>query len=245
MKWDGAVTFADYWLGYIGQADQTAAHAHVAIQLCIGLHQDISVAFGSRILTAPGVLIGPAVDHRALPNPGRVAFLYCYPDAPLGRALKGLLDDSGTAAVSSDLVDCVRHASSFNDAVAALQLKLVARDSFDPRLADALHLLRQDCAGIGAVSRAAHAVGLSSPRLRFFATRQLGVPLSQWIIWRKLERACHALAHGASLSDAALTGGFADQAHLTRMTRRMVGLSPGRVATVLRNTSDSFKNQPC
>lgn len=59
MKWDGAVTFADYWLGYIGQADQTAAHAHVAIQLCIGLHQDISVAFGSRILTAPGVLIGP------------------------------------------------------------------------------------------------------------------------------------------------------------------------------------------
>ncbi|MGY4523649.1 helix-turn-helix domain-containing protein [Pseudomonas sp. TE21394] len=242
MRWDGAVTFGDYWLGYIGKTDQTAAHAHVAIQLCIGLRYDITVEFGNHVLTAPGVLIGPSVDHRSLPNPGRVAFLYFYPDAPLGRALKALLDDSGTAAISQDIVDCVRNAANFNDVVSALELRLVPLDSFDPRLSNALHLLRQDCAGIGAVSRAANAVGLSSPRLRFFATRQMGVPLSQWIIWRKLERACHALANGASLSDAAIAGDFADQAHLTRMMRRMVGMSPSRVAAVLRNTSDSFKN---
>lgn len=243
MRWDGAVTFGDYWLGYTGKTDQTAAHAHVAIQLCIGLRYDITVEFGNHTLSAPGVLIGPSVDHRSLPNADRVAFLHFYPDAPLGRALKALLDESGKAAVSPDIVDCVRQAANFDEVVAALELKLVPPDSFDPRLSNALHLLRQDWAGIGAVSRAASAVGLSSPRLRFFATHQMGVPLSQWIIWRKLERACHALAHDASLSDAAIAGGFADQAHLTRMMRRMVGMSPSRVAVVLRNTSDSFKNQ--
>ncbi|HKS13855.1 MAG TPA: AraC family transcriptional regulator [Pseudomonas sp.] len=243
MRWDGAVTFGDYWLGYTGKTDQTSAHAHVAIQLCIGLQLDVTVEFTDHALTAAGVLIGPSVDHCSLPSPGRVAVLYFYPDAPLGRALNALLDERGKASVSADIVDCVRQASSFHEVVASLERKLVTADSFDTRLSNALDLLREDCAGVGAVSRAASAVGLSSPRLRYFATRQMGVPLSQWIIWRKLERACHALAHAASLSDAAMAGGFADQAHLTRMMRRMVGMSPSRVAMVLRNSSDSFKNQ--
>lgn len=174
MRWDGAVTFGEYWLGYTGKSDQTAAHAHVAIQLCIGLRHDITVEFGTQTLSAPGVLIGPSVDHRSLPNPDRVAFLYFYPDAPLGRALKALLDESGKTAVSQDIVDCVRQAACFHEVVAALELKLVPPESFDPRLTNALHLLRQDWAGIGAVSRAASAVGLSSPRLRF-------LPPGRWV----------------------------------------------------------------
>ena len=243
MRWDGEVTFGDYWLGYTGTADQTSAHAHVAIQLCIGLRGDITVELAGHTLTGAGVIIGPFVDHRSLPSPDRIAFLYLYPDAPLGRALNALVDASGTAVVSAEIVNCIRQADSFQEVVETLERLLVTDDAFDPRLSNALHLLRDDCAGIGAISRAASAVGLSSPRLRFFATRHMGVPLSQWIIWRKLERACHALAHDASLTDAAMAGGFADQAHLTRMMRRMVGMSPSRVAQVLRNTSDSFKNQ--
>lgn len=68
---------------------------------------------------------------------------------------------------------------------------------------------------------------MASPRLRFLAMRQMGLPLSQWIIRRKLEQARNALAHGASLSDAALTDGFADQAHLTRSSACHPAVLPG------------------
>ncbi len=241
MMWDGKVTFGEYWFGYVGKTDQTSAHAHVAIQLCIGIHSDVTVEQKERTLCGPGVIIGPFVNHRSRPNADRVAFLYVYPDAPLGRALNALLDASGTVLANDQILECFRQASSFEEIVAALNAVLVADGSFDPRLSNALLLLREDCGGTGAVSRAASAVGLSSPRLRFFAHSQMGVPLSQWIIWRKLERACQSLAAGASLTEAATDGEFSDQAHLTRMMRRMIGMSPSRAALVLRKTSESFK----
>jgi len=38
-------------------------------------------------------------------------------------------------------------------------------------------------------------------------------------------------------ADAAITAGFADQAHLTRRMREMVGLTPAAVLPVLRDHS--------
>jgi len=56
-----------------------------------------------------------------------------------------------------------------------------------------------------------------------------------------LERASKSLAGGSTLSDAAADGGFSDQAHLARMMRRMIGMTPRTAAVVLRKPSVSFK----
>ena len=95
----------------------------------------------------------------------------------------------------------------------------------DPRLALAVGAL---CGQPGAVrvAEAAQLGELSVSRLRSLAREQLGVPLSTWLLWRKLERAIHALSRGASQAQAAIDGGFADQAHLSRTTRRMFGVTP-------------------
>ncbi|VXC40958.1 helix-turn-helix domain-containing protein [Pseudomonas sp. 8O] len=242
MKWNGKVTFGKDWLGYVGLNDESSPHVHVAIQLCVGLQYGVRVALDDGILEGDGVIIGPGVRHHALVSTGRMALLFLYPDAPLGRALHRQLGSRGTAVASQAITHCIRHAATLEQAVVALQQCLVSAQAFDPRLSNILDLLRADCSGVGAVSRAASTAGISRPRLRHVAHSQMGVPLSQWIIWRKLERSCRALALEASLSDAAMQGGFADQAHLTRMMRRMIGLSPGRVALILRKTSDSFNN---
>ncbi|AZF21444.1 MULTISPECIES: AraC family transcriptional regulator [unclassified Pseudomonas] len=241
--WDGSVTFGDSWAGYIGRADQNTAHSHVAIQLCIGLGQPVTLELPGQLVRAAGVIIGPNVEHRAVADSHPVAFVYVSPDSALGRALNALLQDNGIALASDELLECFRRATSLPHFVDALSRLLAITTPIDHRLYKALNILRLDRDGPGSVSRAAHAVGLSSPRLRCVATHQMGVSLSQWIIWNKLEQASKSLAGGSTLSDAAAEGGFSDQAHLARIMRRMIGMTPRTAAEVLRKTSVSFKTR--
>jgi AraC-like DNA-binding protein len=50
---------------------------------------------------------------------------------------------------------------------------------------------------------------------------------------RRLHRAGRSLASGASLAEAALDAGFADQAHLSRSMRRAFGVTPATVAALV------------
>jgi transcriptional regulator of acetoin/glycerol metabolism/AraC-like DNA-binding protein len=55
-----------------------------------------------------------------------------------------------------------------------------------------------------------------------------GVTPHYYLVRRRVERAHHMLARTAlSLSEVALAAGFADQSHLTRHFRRMIGMTPG------------------
>lgn len=192
------------------------------------------------MIRATGVIIGPNVEHRAVADSHPVAFVYVNADTPLGRALNTLLQDNGIALASDELLECFHRTTSLPQFVEALGRLLAIVSPIDQRLYKALNILRLDHDGPGSVSRAANAVGLSGPRLRYVATHQMGVSLSQWIIWNKLERASKSLADGSSLSDAAADGGFSDQAHLARMIG-MIGMTPRTAAMVLRKTSVSFR----
>ncbi|MFE0071472.1 helix-turn-helix transcriptional regulator [Nonomuraea sp. NPDC059023] len=89
----------------------------------------------------------------------------------------------------------------------------------------------------GSMPALAAEVGLSPQRLRALARRELGMPLSRWRIWVRLRRAAEAMRAGQSPADAAITGGFADQAHFTRRLREMMGLTPAAVAPLLRRSA--------
>ena len=55
-------------------------------------------------------------------------------------------------------------------------------------------------------------------------------------VGRRLARAQKMIAEGATLSDAAAATGFADQSHLTRHFSARFGLTPGRWATLARQS---------
>jgi AraC family transcriptional regulator len=59
--------------------------------------------------------------------------------------------------------------------------------------------------------------------------RAFGVSLSTYMLRRRVELACAALAHDRDvpLARVALETGFADQSHLCRSVRRVTGLTPG------------------
>lgn len=244
------VVFGEFWAGYVGAARQNSPHAHVATQLAVGLGCDVTIESGGAVFRGEGVVIGPRVEHVARAD-GSVAYLYVSPHAPLGRALRATLGGADIAALPAEVIACFETrsfaAGTFHEIVAALSRHMAsaAPRAIDERLQYALDVLRNDQGNLGAVARAAAAAGLSEPRLRSLAHAQLGVPLSQWMIWHKLERSALAIAAGASLVDAALDGGFADQAHLARTMRRMFGITAGQAMSTLRISSDSFKIPAC
>ncbi|RJL32280.1 helix-turn-helix domain-containing protein [Bailinhaonella thermotolerans] len=68
-------------------------------------------------------------------------------------------------------------------------------------------------------------VGLSPPRLRALVREEAGVPLVRLRAWERLRDAVARLG-AAPVAPAAADAGFADQAHLTRTARALIGRTP-------------------
>ena len=211
--WNGDVTFGETWAVYVGKVADQSAHAHAALQVAIATAGKIDLALASgAIVSGESLVVAPLVRHQLLKADSQVILLYFDAHSPTARLLLASLH---TASVGPP-------PQSFLNAV-----------GLDPRLAAALAELGNDMSG-GAIERVARTVGLSAPRLRALAKTQLGLPLSQWLLWRKLEVASREIAAGGTLADSALAGGFADQAHMARTMRHMFGITPGGAAIPLR-----------
>lgn len=76
---------------------------------------------------------------------------------------------------------------------------------------------------------AAH-VGLSPFHLLRVFQRTIGSTPHAYLTHLRVRRARHLLANGAPPADVALEVGFADQSHLTRAFRRIVGVPPAQFA---------------
>ena len=111
------------------------------------------------------------------------------------------------------------------------RLEQDSTNSLDPRLVAALEYLNQNLDN-PSILTAAKRSGLSRSRMRTLAREQLGVPLSIWVTWRKIVEANKALSAGANLSEAALVGCFADQAHFSRTMKRMLGVTPTKALQI-------------
>ncbi len=76
----------------------------------------------------------------------------------------------------------------------------------------------------------AQAAGLSRFELSRQFTAAFGMPPHAWQLQVRVQRAKDQLKAGIPAGDVALSLGFADQAHFTRVFRRSWGISPGRYA---------------
>ncbi|MGD1856644.1 MAG: AraC family ligand binding domain-containing protein [Leptolyngbyaceae cyanobacterium] len=76
----------------------------------------------------------------------------------------------------------------------------------------------------------AELVNLSPFRLLRAFKNQIGLPPHAYLNHIRVHQARQHLAAGESITDTALATGFADQSHLHRHFKRMVGLTPGQYA---------------
>lgn len=81
----------------------------------------------------------------------------------------------------------------------------------------------------------AAAAGMSASHLKTLFKRTTGLPVHQYVIRQRVDRAVDLISRGRlGLSAAAQKAGFADQSHMARCMRRIMGLTP---TEVVRNAS--------
>jgi len=144
-------------------------------------------------------------------------------DCPSGRPyLEGL-----TLAAASRVV--ARHSSAeMRAAKIALRESRAGATGLDGRrLKQVLAFIEDQLAEDLSLGQIAAAAGLSVSRLKTVFRTSTGLPVHQYIIQRRLERAKDLLRKDhLSMADVAAAAGFAHQSHMARHMRRAMGLAP-------------------
>lgn len=230
MNWAGEYTFGADWAAFRGRAADNRPHAHTTAQLVLtgGADAVLRRPDGSEVRGA-ALLVRPGVRHALAPL-AQVTLVFLEPQTALAQAVE-------RASPPGDIVPLASAIAALIDLAGPLQACLdaltpVPPTPVDARLAAALAFLAASPAA-RPIGDAAAEAGLSTARLRALARAQLGVPLATWLAWRRLARAGQAMAAGAAPAEAALAGGFSDQAHFTRATRKVFGVTPGMARPVL------------
>jgi AraC family transcriptional regulator len=81
------------------------------------------------------------------------------------------------------------------------------------------------------IARLAASAAISASHFKTLFKRTAGVPVHQYVLQRRVERARTLLAAGdLPASQAALAAGFAHQSHMARSMRRLLGVTPRAIA---------------
>lgn len=210
--------------GHIGGND---AHRHVALQLAVGVDGDLEVETAHSRLEAPGVLIGALAVHR-LGTVGRLhRALYIEAHSRLGGHLTALAEHASVREAPRDLAAWLASWDPKEPTAPPVPAGYPSV-TVDPRLERLLDRLEQPEASSGGPAQWAAELNLSPSYLRALCERAFGVPPSRLAQWLQLQAAARAIAAGAPLAEAALAGGFSDQAHFTRRLKQWFGVAPAQ-----------------
>ncbi len=221
----------DGYAVYRGPAGDSAFHRHAAFQIAVAERGEITMIDpAGTVHHGKALLVLPMMRHRMLAAE-HLRTCYIEPQSAPADRLRALAERADPAGRGGSGIVAVPELEGFRaEDIAGAG----PSGELDPRLVTALNLLRD---GAVTLPELPVLVGLSPQRLRTLAREQVGMPLARWRIWAQLRRATEALGAGEPLATAAITAGFADQAHFTRRMREMMGLTPAMVLAALTDQS--------
>jgi AraC-like DNA-binding protein len=230
-------------------AADIVAHAHSAlvVGLCLAGGRRIVSGGGQwRIQAGEGFVVPAGVRHACAPldaaGHGYLA-LAVRPDVLLRAGVAAGAPevwvrswrDACAAGLLRRVVDQLTGDAGTADDVlttlAALAACLGLRPGLPPPPHPATRLARAamdaDPAAGHSLSALARLAGVGETYLERVFARDVGMPVGQYLLTRRVRLAAATIARGAPLAEAALAAGFYDQSHLTRHFRQRMGVPPG------------------
>jgi AraC family transcriptional regulator len=97
------------------------------------------------------------------------------------------------------------------------------------RLARVLEYLRENLDRDLSLAELAKVAGVSPSHFKTLFRKSVRMPVHQYVIRCRVERAAELLRRGNPLADVALQAGFSNQSHMARWTRRLMGVTPNEL----------------
>ncbi|WP_433604488.1 helix-turn-helix transcriptional regulator [Prescottella agglutinans] len=232
--WDGMLTLTPGAVLYRGTGGDAALHAHHAVQVMISLDEPFELELAEDRHRATAAVVPSGLPHRLHCASRRLLLMLVEPFGPRGRGL-GLVGEhrlgqefeevlERVATQHADDVDAVSVIDSLIGATAPDGLRESARLS-DP-VRTALRYLERDGGSQPTLAGAAAAAHISPSRLTHRFTREVGIPFRRYVLWVRLRTVAERMTFGDNLTRAAVTAGFSDSSHLSRVFKSNFGLSP-------------------
>ncbi|WP_161881328.1 helix-turn-helix domain-containing protein [Deinococcus alpinitundrae] len=234
-------------------------HAHQGFALGVILDGAEQFRYRGQSVTAPGgsvVVVAPGETHTGhAAHPSGWVYRMAYPAAHWLEEAHEALGGRGLPEFGGSVLDDVALAHRLSAALGALHddtdplraetlwrgtlEALVLRHGRAPThraerrerraVAEARAMLDADPAGALSLSGLAAAVGLTPSVLSRSFRAEVGLAPHAYRSGLRVARARTLLLDGERLADIALHTGFADQAHFSRVFKRVVGVSPGHI----------------
>ncbi|MBW1898984.1 MAG: helix-turn-helix transcriptional regulator [Deltaproteobacteria bacterium] len=229
---------------YIGPDFESDLHSHYAIQISIGLSRNIHFRekTDSPFKQSRFFIIASNAPHQIEQKFQNVIILYLdnkteTANAISAKILKGRPFVSfpfhHIAELIPDISECL------NQKITCRQAKIICdrlirniltgppkKRSMDERIHGLLTELDTFEGDRVSVAEFAQSLGLSTSRLCHLFQKQVGLPIRQYYLWRKVIRAIMAMEHVSTLTEAAHQSGFSDSSHMNRTFKRMFGIKP-------------------
>jgi AraC-like DNA-binding protein len=237
--WDGLLLYA-------AGGHRNDWHSHYAASLIISLDAPFQLELREGIeTTVRACVLAPNTENRVSIE-GRFVSLLADIDSSVFEPLAPLLNGRAWAEINNGQLTALLprlrelHASS----VAAEQVRPLVDDcieaisgqrpralavTLDRRISKVLQAIREALPAEPATEELAATVGLSRSRLLHLFKEQLGLPIGQYLLWRRLFEAARLWDEGLSMADAAHAAGFYDQSHYTRTMRKMLDVTPSGI----------------
>ncbi|NOT86816.1 MAG: helix-turn-helix transcriptional regulator [Lysobacter sp.] len=226
---------------------QSSLHAHQALQMTVALDGpfDLEIEEDGRQDRTPEAqfaCIAPQKMHQIGARTSTLAYLYLdtNPVAYTKWRAAGGTPIPPDASILAALRDLVRDRNADRDTVEALAYRwcehslpgLLAVGPSDPRIARALDIIDHDLLQALNYAGLARQVHLSPSRFANLFREQTGLPVRNYVLWRRLVHVFERLEHGDSITSAAHNAGFSDCAHLSRSFHRICGAKPSDMNVV-------------
>lgn len=230
---------------FLGELVDAAQHQHHSLQIAVGRKQAFKVHLPDQLLACRGVMIGPDQPHGFDGQGDEQLILLLDPETRIAQQLIEahlaqeqikVLDQTAIdtivgmmETIASQTLTC-QQAKAFRTEIArSLVTEVTPPNPIDPRIQQALDLIKLQAQEIPSAKAIADAVFLSESRFIHLFTEQVGIPFRRYLLYQRLLMALKFLSEFDLLTAAAHEAGFADSAHLSRTFRDTYGLAPSRI----------------
>lgn len=228
---------------YAASGHRNDWHSHYAASLIISLEAPLRLELREGVdETVQACVLAPNAENR-VHIPGRFISMMADRDSSIFEPLAPLLDGQSWAPVAEATLRPVQKQLRqlgekapdgdtarrlIEDCIEAItgQRPRPLAVALDRRIHQVLDRIRNSLPDEPDVEELAAAVGLSRSRLLHLFKEQLGLPMGQYLLWRRLFEAARLWDEGQSMTDAAHAAGFYDQSHYTRTMRKMLDITP-------------------
>ncbi|HNP56252.1 MAG TPA: helix-turn-helix domain-containing protein [Gordonia sp. (in: high G+C Gram-positive bacteria)] len=210
ITWRGDVVDHGDAAVYRGAFGPTRIHRHYAVQL-VHCPQGLTISVDDEPIDVVSAVIGSGVAH-GIASSGIGEFSYFAPHSQRGRRWQEYLDGRQVAAVDGPPAPS-RPSGERHDLAVAIVTWVGERVAAEPD-----RPLRAD--------DATAQFHLSQSAILRTLRDELAVTFSSVVKWERLCVALRLIVDGASVTEAAIGGGFFDGPHFTRACNEMLGLPP-------------------